>query len=225
MNGRTVTLESTANDSLVVVGQTEYKVCAVCGYAADDSIPSKHKTSRGYDCYNTDGAGKTYLLSHDFKTDVAKITFYTSEADDYDTMLSVLYALLEGLSQEMGIERTDIKGCLHKSSVNVLFVYAIVLYDAVAGGTGHVRRIVSDSGSNFQHVLRKAISIAGKCNCQGSCYGCLRNYYNQKIHDNLNRELAKSFLGREALQPASPLSSSWSLFRKAVATSHSPVFL
>ena len=52
-----------------------------------------------------------YRLSHDFKTDVAKITFATQEAADTNVMLLVLYALLEGLSREMEIERTDIKGC------------------------------------------------------------------------------------------------------------------
>lgn len=42
---------------------------------------------------------------------MAKITFATQEAADINVMLSVLYALLEGLSREMEIERTDIKGC------------------------------------------------------------------------------------------------------------------
>ena len=50
-------------------------------------------------------------ISYKVFTDVAKITFATQEAADINVMLSVLYALLEGLSREMEIERTDIKGC------------------------------------------------------------------------------------------------------------------
>ena len=163
VGGQRLEVESTSNDSLVVIGQSEYKVCSVCGYP----------------CPNKEGAGVEYRLSHDFKTDVAKLTFETADAADLDTMLSVLYALLEGLSQEMGIERTDIKGCLFRTMSAGIMVFSVILYDAVAGGAGHVRRIATKDGS---------------CGCDSSCYHCLRNYYNQKIHDNLDRKKAAAFL-------------------------------
>jgi ATP-dependent helicase YprA (DUF1998 family) len=175
------------------VGQTDYKVCTLCGYADEKAI-DRHKTMAGYPCANIEGKSKTYRLSHDFKTDVAKITFRTHEAGDWDTMISVLYALLEGLSREMGIERTDIKGCLFRTDVEGVMVYSAILYDAVAGGAGHVRRIVTDNGAAFQKVLKKALSVVSDCNCDCSCYKCLRSYYNQKIHDNLDRQKAKQFL-------------------------------
>ena len=134
------------------------------------------------------------MLSHDFKTDVVKITFESDKATDLNTMLSVLYALLEGLSREMGIERTDIKGCLFRTVVNGLMVYSVILYDAVAGGAGHVRRMVTEDGHAFQQVLKRALAVVDNCGCDTSCYQCLRNYYNQKIHDKLNRRAASSFL-------------------------------
>ena len=194
VNGRALQIESTSNDSLVVIGQTDYKVCPDCGYASETGIPLEHKNSRGYRCVNKEGNSAEYRLSHDFKTDVAKITFVTQEAADINVMLSVLYALLEGLSREMGIERTDIKGCLFYTSVDGCMIFSVVLYDAVAGGAGHVRRIVTADGQAFQRVLAKAISVVDNCDCDSSCYRCLRNYYNQKIHDNLNRNQASAFL-------------------------------
>ena len=197
VNGQSLEVESTSNDSLVVIGQSEYKVCAVCGYAIDSSkgeIPLKHENMRGYPCPNKEGKGTEYRLSHDFKTDVAKLTFAAAEAADYDTMLSVLYALLEGLSREMGIERTDIKGCLFHTAAEGTMVYSVILYDAVAGGAGHVRRIAAEDGAALQAVLKRALSIVDGCGCDSSCYHCLRNYYNQKIHDNLNRKKAAAFL-------------------------------
>lgn len=33
-----------------------------------------------------------------------------------------------------------------------------------------------------------------QCSCEPSCYNCLRSYENQKIHDKLDRKLAKEFL-------------------------------
>ena len=207
VNGQTVRIESTSNDSLVVIGQTDYRVCPVCGYAKEQGIPLQHPNMRGYTCVNQEGKGTDYLLSHDFKTDVAKITFSTVAAADWDTMCSVLYALLEGLSREMDIERTDIKGCLFSTFSEGMMLYSVVLYDAVAGGAGHVRRLVTENGAAFQRVLRRALSVVEECGCDSSCYHCLRNYYNQKLHDILDRKKAVAFL-REWMGELEPLEAS-----------------
>ena len=187
-------MASTSNDSLGVGGQTRFKVCPICGYADATGIPTGHRTMRGYPCPFKEGTEKEYNLSHDFKTDVARITFADEAATDLNTMRSVLYAMLEGLSREMGIERTDIKGCLFRTYEDGLLLYSVILYDAVAGGAGHVRRMVTEDGAAFQRVLRKAYSVVSECDCGSSCYKCLRNYYNQKIHDDLDRHKAADFL-------------------------------
>lgn len=196
-----VRLQSTKNDSLAVVGLGEHVICPVCGYATNDGetvLKERHKTPRGYECsYRADGRGLTPVrLSHVFKTDAAAITFMSAEAADYDRMISVLYAVLEGLSKELDIERTDIKGCLHKAKPEGYSqsVYSVILYDAVAGGAGHVRRIVTEDGEVFQRVLKRAHQIVSTCKCEPSCYSCIRNYYNQKIHDKLDRNKAAAFL-------------------------------
>ena len=194
VNGNQLKIASTTNDSLVVVGQTDFKVCPVCGYAIEIEIPTEHKNMRGYPCLNKENKGKEYRLSHDFKTDVARITFLDQSAGDQVTMMSVLYALLEGLSREMGIERTDIKGTLFRTSEDGLLLYSVILYDAVAGGAGHVRRLVTEDGEAFQRVLKRAFQVVNNCDCGSSCYKCLRNYYNQKIHDVLDRHKASDFL-------------------------------
>lgn len=151
-DGAEVELQSTANDSLVVIGSAQHKVCPICGWTSDANgvLKTKHNTSRGYPC-KYEGAGDSLYLSHVFKTDVVKLTFFTSDAADYKTMLSVMYALLEGLSRELEIERTDLKGCLHQQSWSgsSKLLFSIIIYDAVAGGAGHVRRLVTDDGAAF----------------------------------------------------------------------------
>lgn len=196
-----VLLQSSMNDSLAVVGQGKHVVCPFCGYATgvdNPVLPDKHKNARGFECtYQSNGTpNMPVYLSHVFKTDVAAITFRTPAAVDYATMLSVMYALLEGLSKELDIERTDIKGCLHKIKWegSGLPIHSIILYDAVAGGAGHVRRIVTEDGKVFERVLRRAYEIVSTCKCQPSCYCCIRNYYNQKKHDDLDRNKAAAFL-------------------------------
>jgi hypothetical protein len=206
IGGNQVSLQSTTNDSLVVVCDDVFFVCPFCGYTESGrenknkprfnpnahSIEKEHSTAFGKKC-----AGKRlhrYKLSHTFKTDVVKITFDNSHAKNESVMLSVLYALLEAVSKELDIERTDIKGCLQKVLCNQKMVHAVILYDAVAGGAGHVRRIITDDGLVLKQVIEKAVDLTKSCDCEPSCYKCLRNYYNQKIHDRLNRNMAEIFL-------------------------------
>lgn len=194
VEGQDLFLESTSNDSLVVIGQEEYQVCFNCGYTGN-TIPEGHKTSQGYVCANKSFENKNYFhLSHDFKTDVVKLSFYCDGAKNRSLMLSVLYGVLEGISEELGIERTDLKGCLFYNSLGSIQGYSLILYDAVAGGAGHVRRIATSDGVVLKSVLQKAYKILDRCSCDTSCYQCLRNYYNQKIHDELSRKGAMEFL-------------------------------
>ena len=195
--GVEVELQSTANDSLVVIGSEKHTICPICGWTSDAKAPLKaeHYTSWGSKCIY-EGQGDECYLSHVFKTDVVQITFFTIESTEYEKMLSVMYALLEGLSRALDIERTDLKGCLHRKNCNGQLLYSIILNDAVAGGAGHVRRLVTDDGKIFSQVLRSAYEVVTNCDCQPSCYHCLRNYYNQRIHDLLDRDKAKEFLAQ-----------------------------
>lgn len=203
IKGQRCVLESTTNDTLVVIGNTNYYICPLCGYADEKPINDEHNTVYGRKCEGKTQGLNSKQLAHDFKTDVVKVTFQTPSASSLETMLSVLFALLEGVSQELGIERNDIKGCLHRVTGNHGLIYSLVLYDAVAGGAGHVRRLVTTRGDQFAKVLEKAYKIVSTCACDTSCYQCLRNYYNQKIHDALDRKEAARFL--EPLVGAAPI--------------------
>ena len=75
-----------------------------------------------------------------------------------------------------------------------MIVVSLIIYDAVAGGAGHSRRLVTPEGATLSQVIRRAVKAMDSCNCEPSCYKCLRNYYNQKIHDELSRFKARDFL-------------------------------
>lgn len=75
---------------------------------------------------------------------------------------------------------------------------ALVLFDEVPGGAGHVRRIAHDE-ETLRSVLRTMLEKLERCECGGkqrntSCYGCLRNYHNQFCHDKLERGLVIDFV-------------------------------
>ncbi len=185
INNHKIKLLSTSNDSLMTVCKNCFFVCLQCGYTEHGYIkgPSKkieHYNSLGYKC--TKDKLEKRLLSHVFKTDVVKLTF-----DLYaESLISVLYALLEAMSKELDIERNDIKGIVRGKD--------IILYDAVAGGAGQVRRLVDKNGENLHKVIKKAVELTENCDCNPSCYACLRNYYNQSNHDKLDRIKASKFL-------------------------------
>ncbi|SCM58884.1 DUF1998 domain-containing protein [Petrimonas mucosa] len=205
-------VESTANDSLVVKSTDFFYVCPKCGYSIasdeasklseyEDYRPGVARIEKNNKSHNNPfGKGKCsntslirYSLHHEFKTDVAKISF-ECDTSDYSTMLSVMHALLNSFAHEFSIERRDIKACLTYKKTNGKMEHKIIIYDAVPGGAGHSRRLVTEDGEILKAVIKRAINLLDTCKCSPSCYRCLRSYENQKIHEILDREHALKFL-------------------------------
>ncbi len=208
-----VNVQSTANDSLVVRSTDSFYVCPICGYSIADDEKSKlteykdyktyamtikngptHKNPYGKgSCQNTELHG--YGLHHEFKTDVAKIEFDT-DTSDYPTMLSVMYAMLNAFADLLSIEKRDVKACLTYKQNNNERSHQIIIYDSVPGGAGHSRRLVTENGEIFKQVIERAKRILSGCDCDPSCYKCLRNYENQKFHEILDRNKALIFFDK-----------------------------
>ena len=136
---------------------------------------------------------KKYTLHHVFNTDVAKISF-NCDTSDYDTMVSTMYAILYAMVDKLNIERRDIKACLSRKVYENKLSHSIIIYDSVPGGAGHSRRLVTSDGKMLYNIFQAALKRVNSCQCKPSCYSCLRSYDNQKIHDNLDRQKAASFL-------------------------------
>ena len=207
-----IEIESTANDTLVVKSTDDFYVCPKCGYAIandeksklqkyedyGDNVSKIQKTTEHH--HNPFGKGecnnvelKKYALHHEFKTDVAKISF-KCDTSDKETMLSVMYALLNSFANTLNIEKRDIKACLDYKRVDGIMEHKIIIYDAVPGGAGHSRRLVTEDGNILKLVIKNAYNLLNSCTCDPSCYKCLRSYENQKIHEILNRKKALEFL-------------------------------
>jgi len=102
---------------------------------------------------------------------------------------SLTYAVLAAAAQLLDIQRSELDG-LFRSVENDPGTTELIIYDNVASGVGHSKRIAE----NFQGVLEKTLLLASSCNCQDSCYDCLRTYANQPFHDQLDRRLVEEFL-------------------------------
>ena len=178
-------------------GHAGFQVCRFCGFSVlgSESAPNSHETHWGSPC-----SGKLqnrYSLGHEFETDILKLYFHGYQDMRKGFWSSLLYALLEGASSSMQIERQDLDGCLYPMPGNPLGSPALILFDDVPGGAGHVRRLARED--SFKSVLRASLDRLQRCECGGiegeaSCYGCLRHYRNQFCHDELNRGMAIEFL-------------------------------
>jgi hypothetical protein len=110
---------------------------------------------------------------------------------------SLLYAILEGASDSLDIDRQDADGCFHPTGGDPS-TQSILLFDDVPGGAGHVKRIIQNENTIIE-ILKCTLSKLKNCNCGGgtgdtSCYGCLRNYRNQFCHNQLKRGTVIQYL-------------------------------
>jgi len=168
-------------------------ICKFCGKMwgyPPEKNDIKHKNRFGKDC------ASTFLLptslGHKFTTDVLRVVVPDfSQFNVYEKNIpsSVLYAILDGASETLGIQRSDINGCLDYSGV----FPALIFFDEAAGGAGHMKHLFTD----MEKVLVAASDrVDGHCGCsdETSCYGCLRNYGNQFEHELLTRGGALKYL-------------------------------
>ena len=133
-----------------------------------------------------DGAvGQSFLCSPDLQAELAgadacKVQWL------YDSVWITLgTALALSGAVKLDIDAAEIAVITRRiKSVEILGGRDIILYDTSPGGAGYTRQL----GDEIRDVMMKAQSRLECCDCQDSCYGCLRTYHNQLVHNRLNRK-------------------------------------
>jgi len=164
-----------------------FYICKQCGYGTLQKKLGQHKNATGYNCK---GHFERIALGYDFETDLIEIDLSEvckghKEGNGY--WLSIMYALIEGISNALEVDRSDIDGTLYFKASSTP---SIILFDTVPGGAGHVKRLMNETA--FFDSVKEGLKVLEQCTCGGeakdtSCYGCLRNYYNQYCHDDMER--------------------------------------
>ncbi len=191
---------------MVVINESHFYVCSVCGYTEVEDkifhrvIKREHKNASGhFKCKNKDL--RRYSLGYRFATNVLQIRFINPAlpAMEWEHAYSVLQGIIRGFCSYFSIDERDVSGCLqyfYNDKAN-RGEYSIVLYDNAPGGSGYVSML--DSSDKLKSVLERTKSIMTSCGCGGeegdsSCYSCLRNYYNQRHHDEMKRRYVIDFI-------------------------------
>lgn len=187
---------------LIVLNQGKagegFRVCSTCGFAesAHHIWDKKDRKTGAHDNPVTgrtcNGRVNTFALGHKFMTDILELRFEGPIADraNENTWRSLLYALLEGASDTLGIRREDMDGTLFYQIGSR--IPSLILYDDVPGGAGHVKRILSELKETILSARERVSHDC--CGPETSCTECLRNHRNQVFHESIQRGLAKSFL-------------------------------
>ncbi len=179
-----------------------FRICQQCGFGevVPESPPSGGRRRQERAAAHThprtgkpcNGLIENHHLGHEFLTDVVEIRFDGPLAMSVGPSLwrSLVYALLEGASLALSIRRDDLDGTFYLYSRSN--PPAIILFDNVPGGAGHVRRIDEE----LAIVLKAAYERVNNdcCGSETSCYECLRNYRNQPYHNELQRGEVRDFL-------------------------------
>lgn len=171
-----------------------FRICDWCGAGSPAPSVARRKGKRAESHPDGRRPGQTCSgplalrhLGHTFLTDVTEISIDLPMTEAEST--SVLYALLEGAAA-LDIARDDISGTFR--IVSREGGRHLVIYDAVPGGAGHAQRIAQ----SLPRLFRAALERVESCECgeETSCYGCLRSYDNQTVHDVLSRGAAAKVL-------------------------------
>ncbi|OFW59091.1 MAG: hypothetical protein A2133_12145 [Actinobacteria bacterium RBG_16_64_13] len=65
--------------------------------------------------------------------------------------------------------------------------WSIVIYDTMPGGTGYLPKLFESDAQGLKRAAAEVLSRLEACDCTASCYRCLRDFWNQRGHQLLNR--------------------------------------
>jgi hypothetical protein len=120
-----------------------------------------------------------------------------------DQLISVQMALHHAILAAFQLEEAEL---LSEPLPSPIAPRLILFYEATEGGAGVLRRLVEEEGA-LADVAATALTIAhfdgdgndlggpaGGERCEAACYDCLLSYYNQPVHEHLDRQLALQVL-------------------------------
>ena len=231
------------SENLVVVnkgiGDRGFNVCPECGRTEPLQGPGFTRTElvrggaprrhlkpleEGTQC---DGQARgPFFLGHSFPTDIllVRVSFeapFRCSTVDTDgrsgkpariALTSFVEAMSLAASRKLQIDEGELGGNWSPVLGGEGIEAHVFLYDLLPGGAGYTRQV----RENLDDVMGEMRALLEGCDCETSCYQCLRHYGNNFFHHSLDRRLASALVrwivegevptvseadGRRALRP------------------------
>lgn len=139
-----------------------------------------------------------YLFSkgnHDVATISVNLPEGVSPTKAENFYLTLQESLLQGMQIALNLDESEIDGLLMPNP-SIPSQFYLIFYETAEGGTGAIRALTN---SNRLHdIIQRSREILhdtpNEKGCERACYECLLNFYNQQIHEKLDRTLILSFL-------------------------------
>lgn len=198
------------NQKLTIMNQgpdgNGFMVCTDCGAAVPGNIETAikkihepyHSISRSVRCSHTNVVNT--FLGHQFITDLVLLEIRLNPNKinvNYDGLwinsaaASLSEALALGASQLLDIDFNDLKNGYRIRHDNQWTYIDIYLFDSLSSGAGYSSMLKDQISELFQETEKV---LKCKRDCATACHDCLKHYWNQRIHNELDRHLAKQLL-------------------------------
>ncbi len=179
-----------------------FVVCDKCGFSEfkkDYKSNQNHERLRNIgdtkECDNKNLLGKSKGLAfgHQFES-FCLVVRPQEKTTNPELSVSLAYALHKGLCRVLETETSDIgvsgRAVTNRQSTNADENTEFVFFDKTPGGAGFVK----EAKNNWNKIIHETLQTCSLCNCEKACYNCLKDYYNQSVHQLLNRKLVRTFL-------------------------------
>src|SRR5579871_179872 len=178
-------------------GVRPFVVCLECGMWRDRAetgteTPSRagmgHLPSCTVSAWNPDDDDRIERALHlraSFQGDVVQVTLGGAVSSDERWVTTFDQALRLGLELELFVGPKEIGSFVREWLEDGVRQRELVIYDTMPGGTGYLRQMVEDlpriAGRIVEHLLA--------CSCETACYRCLKEFWNQRVHEKLDKRL------------------------------------
>jgi ATP-dependent helicase YprA (DUF1998 family) len=187
-------------------GRTEYIPSAGIGFTRmlkqGQPRAHKHPIEKGLTCNGH--ISDEFFMGYKYITDILLLKIKLSDpvvcstgaSDEFSVKAgrSALTSLVEALclsaSRVLQIDEGELSGNWTPIPGGGDQEVYLFLYDLLPGGAGYTRLVKN----NLEKVFNMAQKILSSCDCEQSCYNCLRHYGNNYIHAQLDRTLALDLL-------------------------------
>ncbi|TGG96239.1 MAG: DEAD/DEAH box helicase [Aphanocapsa feldmannii 277cV] len=181
-----------------------FELCRSCGKVQRDPAKASNHT---WGCRYRDKPDDAQLrqllfLYREFSSEAVRFLLPGASFWDESGQPSFVGALHLGLRQRFGGKVDHLQSALAEepqpgSQQRRTFLY---LYDTVPGGTGYLRQLMAEGGSDLKAVFAGAREVLQGCSCSDGCYRCIFMYRQRFDRERTSKQRAieqlQTILGR-----------------------------